>query len=115
MGGDFFGAIAFLGALGAARSTRIFWGWWIFCDSFFGALGAARSTRSNSDFEGGDFWTIAFLGALGAARSTRIFYGVGIFGEHSEQLGALGALGFFEGGDFGSTRSNSEQLGALGF
>ena len=32
--------------------------------------------------------------------------------EHSEQLGALG---FFEGGDFGSTRSNSEQLGALGF
>ena len=33
-------------------------------------------------------------------------------GEHSEQLGALGALGFFEGilwvGDFGSTRSGSE-------
>ena len=43
---------------------------WIF---LWGILGAARSTRSNSDFEGGDFWTIAFLGALGAAWSTRIF------------------------------------------
>ena len=33
---------------------------------------------------------------------------VGIFGEHSEHSEQLGALGFFEGGDFGSTRSNSE-------
>ena len=32
-------------------------------------------------------------------------------GEHSEQLGALGALGFIEGGDFGE---HSEQLGAIG-
>ena len=51
MGGDFFGAIAFL-----EHSEQ---------------LGAARSTRSNSDFEGGDFWTIAFLGVLGVARSAR--------------------------------------------
>ena len=106
MGGDFFGAIAFLGALGAARSTRIFWGWWIFCDSFFGALGATRSTRSNSDFEGGDFWAIAFLEVLGVARSTRSssehsdFVRVGIFGSTRSNSEQLGALGFFEGGDF---------------
>ena len=46
---------------------------------------------------------------------------VGGFWEHSEQLGALGALGgcvrgfVVGGGIFGSTRSSSEQLGALGF
>lgn len=32
------------------------------------------------------------------------FWGWGLW-EHSEQLGALGALGFFWVGDFGSTRS----------
>ena len=37
----------------------------------------------------------------------RIFL-VGDFLEHSEQLGALGATRIFWGGDFGSTRSNSE-------
>ena len=63
--------------------------WW----GILGALGAARSSSEHSDFFEGDFV-------------------VGDFWEHSEQLGALG---FFEGGDFGSTRSNSEQLGALGF
>ena len=73
MGGDFFGAIAFLGALGAARSTRIFWGWWIFCDSFFGALGAARSTRSNSDFEGGDFLGLFLIGSVGFSGLGHLF------------------------------------------
>ena len=34
---------------------------------------------------------------------------VGIFGEHSEHSEQLGALGFFEGGDFWEY---SEQLGA---
>ena len=59
MGGDFFGAIAFLGALGAARSTR-----------------------SNSDFEGGDFWAIAFLEVLGVARSARGGVDGGYFGDY---------------------------------
>ena len=57
-GWGFFGAITFLGTLGAARSTRIFWGWWIFCDSFFGALGATRILR------------VGILGVLGATRSS---------------------------------------------
>ena len=77
--GDFW-AIAFLGALGAARSTRIFWGWWIFCDSFFGALGAARSTRSNSEqlgalgfFEGGDFWGLFLIGSVGFSGLGHLF------------------------------------------
>ena len=95
MGGDFFGAIAFLGALGAARSTRIFWGWWIFCDSFFGALGAARSTRSNSDFEGGDFWAIAFLEVLGVARSARGGWMVDILGIIFDWFCRIFGLGSF--------------------
>lgn len=52
MGGDFFGAIAFLGALGAARSTRIFLRVVDFLAIVFfehseqlGALGATRILR----------------------------------------------------------------------
>lgn len=44
-----------------------------------------------------DFFGGGFFGALGAARSSS---------EHSD---------FLRVGIFGSTRSNSEQLGALGF
>ena len=57
--GEFFGAIAFLGALGALGAARTFW-----CGDFWEQLGA---TRSNSDFFGGDFgehsecgWCVGF-------------------------------------------------------
>ncbi len=46
--------------------------WW----GIFGALGAARSTRIFFEgiFFGGGFFGGDFFGALGAARSTRIFF-----------------------------------------
>ena len=73
---------------GAWGNDKMVWG--ILGDSFFGSTRSTRSSSEHSDFlRVVDFLAIAFF-------------------EHSEQLGALGALGFFEGGDFGSTRSNSE-------
>ncbi len=67
-----------------------FLGW-----GFFGALGAARSTRIFlRGFLGGDFWSTR-------SSSEHSDFFEGIFGrgflEHSEQLGALG---FFEGDFF---------------
>ena len=76
MGGDFFGAIAFLGALGAARSTRSsseqlgalgFFEGWGFLGSNSEQLGALGF------FEGGDFLGLFLIGSVGFSGLRHLF------------------------------------------